>query len=67
MDRLAIVVPCYNEEEVLKEITKRLKTKLNKLIKNKKISNKSKVMYVNDSSKDKTWNLIKEINGKDKR
>lgn len=57
---LYIVVPCYNEEEVLPETTKRLITKLEKLIKEKKIDSKSKVMYVNDGSKDKTWDLIEE-------
>lgn len=62
---LYIVVPCYNEEEVLEETTKRLKEKLNKLIKDKRVSNKSKVMYVNDGSKDNTWNLIKKINEKE--
>lgn len=62
---LYVVIPCYNEEEVLKETTKRLKEKLSKLIKNKKISNKSKVMYVNDGSKDNTWKIIKEINKKE--
>ncbi|MBQ3307304.1 MAG: glycosyltransferase family 2 protein [Bacilli bacterium] len=62
---LYLVVPCYNEEEVLKETTKRLKEKFNKLIKNKIISNKSKVMYVNDGSKDKTWDLIQEIHEKE--
>lgn len=58
---LYIVIPCYNEEEVLKETTKRLKEKLNSLIKNKYISKNSKVLYVNDGSKDDTWKLIKEI------
>lgn len=62
---LFVVIPCYNEEEVLEETTKRLKEKLSKLIKNKKISNKSKVMYVNDGSKDNTWKIIKEINKKE--
>lgn len=63
---LYVVIPCYNEEEVLEETTKRLKEKLNKLIKDKKISNKSKVMYVNDGSKDNTWELIKKINKTEK-
>lgn len=62
---LYVVIPCYNEEEVLEETTKRLKEKLNKLIKDKKISNKSRVMYVNDGSKDNTWKIIKEINKKE--
>ena len=63
---LYIVIPCYNEEEVIEETTKQLKIKLENLIKNKIISNKSKIMYVNDGSKDKTWDLIKNINKKEK-
>lgn len=62
---LYIVVPCYNEEAVLKETTKRLKEKLDELVSQKKISKKSKVLYVNDGSKDKTWELIEEINKED--
>lgn len=58
---LYVVVPCYNEEEVLKETTKRLKVKLEELVACKKISSKSKVMYVNDGSRDRTWELIEEI------
>lgn len=61
-----LVVPCYNEEEVLEETTKRLKEKFMKLIKSKKISDKSKVMYVNDGSKDSTWSLIKKISQDEK-
>ena len=61
-DVLYMVIPCYNEEEVLPETTKRLEKKLGDLIKKKVISEKSKVMYVNDGSKDKTWELIKNIN-----
>ena len=59
---LYIVVPCYNEEEVLSETTKRLEKKLEDLIKDKKISKDSRVMYVNDGSKDSTWELIEKIN-----
>ena len=66
MKTLYIVVPCYNEEEVVHETTKRLKEKLNKLIKNKKINKDSKVLYVNDGSKDNTWAIIEEINKNDK-
>ena len=61
---LYIVVPCYNEEEVLHETTKRLTDKLNRMIKNKLISDKSKILYINDGSKDKTWELIEELNRK---
>ncbi|MCI5848138.1 MAG: glycosyltransferase family 2 protein [Lachnospiraceae bacterium] len=67
MDKiLYMVVPCYNEEAVLEETTARLREKFESLIKEDKISPKSKVLYVNDGSKDKTWNLIKQIHEKDK-
>ena len=62
---LYIVIPCYNEEEVLEETTKQLKVKMTQLIKDKKIDQKSRVMYVNDGSKDKTWNLIEKISNKE--
>ena len=58
---LYMVIPCYNEEEVLGETTKQLKVVMEKLIEEKKISKKSKVMYVNDGSKDRTWEIIQEI------
>ena len=63
---LYIVVPCYNEEEVLYETSKRLKEKIQNLIKSKMVSADSKIMYVNDGSKDKTWDIVKELNKKDK-
>ena len=59
---LYVVVPCYNEEEVLSETTKRLNVKIQELINQKLISDKSRVMYVNDGSKDKTWELIEKHN-----
>lgn len=62
---LYIVVPCYNEEEVLDETTRQLKKKMESLIKSKKISKNSRVMYVNDGSKDKTWSLIEKISEKE--
>lgn len=55
---LYVVVPCYNEEPVLDETTIQLNKKLTDLIKKKIISKKSRVMYVNDGSKDKTWEKI---------
>lgn len=63
---LYVVIPCYNEEEVLEETTKQLKEKISKLISEKKISENSKVMYVNDGSKDKTWELIQKIHKEEK-
>lgn len=59
---LYVVVPCYNESEVLEETTKRLTEKLNQMIKDKLIDKKSKIMYVNDGSKDNTWDLIAKFN-----
>ena len=66
MEKLYIIVPCYNEEEVLKETKKRLKEKINKLIHEKKISKESKIIFVNDGSKDKTWDLIQQFYNEDK-
>lgn len=66
MKTLYVVIPCYNEEEVILETTERLTKKINKLISDKKISESSKVMYVNDGSKDNTWQLIEQIHSKDK-
>ena len=55
---LTIVVPCYNEQEVLPETVKELGGVLEKLIKDGNVSPKSKILFVNDGSKDKTWELI---------
>ncbi len=60
MDRLGIVVPCYNEEEVLKISSEALREVLDDLVSKKKISKDSFVLFVNDGSKDKTWELICE-------
>ncbi len=62
---LYIVVPCYNEEEVLKETAKRLTKKLNELIKLNVITKSSRILFVNDGSKDKTWEIIKDLDCKE--
>ena len=62
---LYLVIPCYNEEEVLPLTKKELKEKMESLIKEKKISKDSKVMFVNDGSRDKTWELIEEYHNED--
>lgn len=62
---LYITVPCYNEEEVLPETSKRLKEKMNSLIENGLVSEKSRILFVDDGSKDKTWQLITELCNKD--
>jgi len=58
MDKLAIVVPCYNEEEVLETASETLRGVLDDLIAKQKIAPDSFVLFVNDGSKDRTWELI---------
>ena len=60
MDKLAIVVPCYNEEEVLKMASEALRGVLNDLVQKGKIAADSFILFVNDGSKDRTWELIEE-------
>lgn len=55
---LYIVVPCYNEEEVLPETSKRLKAKLSDLVSAGKVSEDSCILFVDDGSKDRTWEMI---------
>lgn len=61
MTKLFMVIPCYNEEEVLPETSKRMIEKYNSLIEKKYISKESKIMLVDDGSKDKTWSLIEQL------
>ena len=61
MTTVYFVVPCYNEEEVLPETVKRLSHKLETLIKNKIADEKSRMLFVDDGSKDKTWELIEKF------
>ena len=65
--RLAVVVPCYNEEEVLPETNRRLLTLLTQLQALQLISSESSVHYVDDGSKDKTWALIESLADSDAR
>lgn len=58
---LYMVVPCYNEEEVLHETAKRLSEKYKSLISREMISPKSRVVFVDDGSKDRTWEIIEEL------
>lgn len=64
--RLALVVPCYNEEEVLKETTTQLCSLFDNLNNKGKISQDSYILYVNDGSKDSTWKLIEYFNKNEK-
>ncbi len=60
-DKLFMVIPCYNEQEVLPETSKRLLAKYNSLINSGKISELSRIVFVDDGSKDNTWNMIEEL------
>lgn len=55
---LYLVIPCYNEEEVLPETTRQLTKKMNDLMRRGLIAQESRIVYVNDGSKDNTWALI---------
>lgn len=61
MDLLYIVIPCYNEEQVINETVSRLSVKLDKMIDNRIINPASKIMLVNDGSKDRTWKIIRDL------
>jgi len=63
---LYVVVPCYKEEAVLPETSKRLREKMHTLMQQGKIAENSRVMFVNDGSKDRTWEIIAELHEQDK-
>ena len=58
---LYMVVPCYNEHEVLRQTAEQLKNKYTALISAKLISPESRIVFVNDGSSDETWSIIKEL------
>ena len=58
VDRLYVVVPCYNEEEVLPETARRLGEKLRGLVRRGLAAPGSRVLFVDDGSRDRTWGLI---------
>ncbi len=60
-DILYLVIPCYNEEAVLHETAKQLLAKMNSMFERGMISRKSKILFVNDGSKDRTWEIIEEL------
>ena len=61
MLKLYLVIPCYNENAVIDETTKRLNEKLNGLIRSKAVSPASRVVYIDDGSTDGTWEKIESI------
>ncbi len=62
--QLSIVLPSYNEEEVLYETSSRLLKLFEKLIEKKKIDDASRICFVDDGSRDKTWSIIEELSAK---
>ena len=61
-----LVIPCYNEEEVLPETSKQLADIMHEMIEKGKINSDSKIAFVNDGSKDRTWEIISELHKEDK-
>ena len=61
MKKISILIPCYNEEEVLHKSAAVLLDKLDRLIQAGTISDKSKILFINDGSKDSTWQIIYEL------
>lgn len=64
-NKLYLVIPCYNEQEVLPETAGRLKEKLQSLIEKEKIAEGSRIVFVNDGSSDRTWEIIKGLHEAD--
>ncbi|MDE7250822.1 MAG: glycosyltransferase family 2 protein [Lachnospiraceae bacterium] len=64
-NKLYLVIPCYNEQEVLPETARRLKEKLQFLIEKEKIAEGSRIVFVNDGAGDRTWEIIKELHEAD--
>lgn len=60
-ETLYLVIPCFNEEDVLPETSRRLDIKIRYMIEQKLISENSKIFFVDDGSKDGTWNIIKQL------
>lgn len=63
---LYIVIPCYNEEKVLPITANIFLDKIKELIRLEKVSEESRILFVNDGSRDKTWDIIKELSKKEK-
>jgi glycosyltransferase involved in cell wall biosynthesis len=63
---LYLVIPSFNEQPVLLETAKHLRIKMEKLIKAKKISSRSRIVFVDDGSRDRTWPIIEQLHQKNK-
>ena len=58
---LYMVIPCYNEQDVLPKTAPLFLNKLKQLVQDDKISNDSRILFVNDGSKDRTWDIISNL------
>ena len=65
MTKLYIAVPCYNEEEVLPDSAEKLRVKLRNMMDEGKIDYDSRIVFIDDGSKDKTWELIRGLHETD--
>lgn len=65
MDTIWLVIPCYNEQEVLPETSRQLREIMHGLMQKGKISEQSKVAFVNDGSRDNTWAIINQLHEQD--
>lgn len=63
---LFLVIPCYNEQEVLHETARQLKEKMHSLMQSGKTDKNSRIVFVDDGSKDRTWEIITELHENDK-
>ena len=60
-ETLYLVIPCYNEEEVLTTTAKVLREKMNNLAQKNMISENSRILFINDGSRDNTWSIIEAL------
>lgn len=63
--KLCLIVPCYNEEEIITDSAKCLENEVRRLMKNGSIAEESRILFVDDGSSDKTWSVIKKLYDRD--
>lgn len=61
MTKLYLAIPCYNEEEVLRDSAEKLLNKYNDMMTEGKITSDSRIVFIDDGSKDKTWSIIEKL------
>lgn len=61
MTKLYLAIPCYNEEEVLRDSAGKLLNKYSTMMSEGKISADSRIVFIDDGSKDRTWEIISEL------